>query len=260
MCGVSSCLIFLILLLGFSSMACGRCVHRSKAGYFSSLSALSAGTCGYGSMTLGLSGGYVAAASSALLRGGVACGACFQQVRCRNTRICRGGGVKVILTDLNESNDTDLVLSRPAFVAMARHSAVGELEKLGTVDVEYKRIPCEHTKNLSIKVEEKSRSPNVLAIKFLYQGGQTDIGAVDVAQAGSSDWRFMSRVFGPVWSTSRAPPGPLQLRMVVTGGYGGKWVYAQSEALPVDWRTGSVYDLGVQITDIARGVAAKDCK
>ncbi|RRT55629.1 hypothetical protein B296_00034358 [Ensete ventricosum] len=70
----------------------------------------------------------------------------------------------------------------------------------------------------------------------------------------------MNRVYGPVWSTSRAPPGPLQLRMVVTGGYGGKWVYAQNEALPVDWRTGSVYDLGVQITDIARGVAAKDCK
>lgn len=45
----------------------------------------------------------------------------------------------MILTDLNESNDTDLVLSRPAFVAMARNSAAGELEKLGTVDVEYKR-------------------------------------------------------------------------------------------------------------------------
>ncbi|RZR96410.1 hypothetical protein BHM03_00025426 [Ensete ventricosum] len=81
-------------------MACGRCVHRSKAGYFSSLSAL-----------------------SGML----------------NTRMCRGRGVKVILMDLNESNDTGLVLSRPAFVAMARHTADGELLKLGTVDVEYKR-------------------------------------------------------------------------------------------------------------------------
>lgn len=44
------------------------------------------------------------------------------------------------------------------------------------------RIPCEHNKNLSIRVEEKSQSPNYLAIKFLYQGGQTDIVAVDVAQ------------------------------------------------------------------------------
>ncbi|RZR82482.1 hypothetical protein BHM03_00008906 [Ensete ventricosum] len=86
------------------------------------------------------------------------------------------------------------------------------------------RIPCEYNKNLSIRVEEKSQSPNYLAVKFLYQGGQTDIVAVDVAQ----------------------------LRMVVTGGYDGKWVWAQEEVLPVDWKTGSVYELGLQITDIAR--------
>lgn len=45
------------------------------------------------------------------------------------------------------------------------------------------RIPCEFgTKNLSVRVEEKSRIPNYLSVKFLYQGGQTDIVAVDVAQ------------------------------------------------------------------------------
>lgn len=60
----------------------------------------------------------------------------------------------------------------------------------------------------------------------------------------------MSRDDGPVWSTDRAPAGPLHLRMVVTGGYGGKWVWAREEVLPADWKTGSVYDLGVQISDI----------
>jgi len=45
------------------------------------------------------------------------------------------------------------------------------------------RIPCEYAKgrNLSIRVEEKSRRPSDLSIRFLYQGGQTDIVAVDVA-------------------------------------------------------------------------------
>lgn len=44
------------------------------------------------------------------------------------------------------------------------------------------RIPCEYAnRNLSIRVEEKSRPPRDLSIRFLYQGGQTDIVAVDVA-------------------------------------------------------------------------------
>jgi hypothetical protein len=31
-------------------------------------------------------------------------------------------------------------------------------------------------------VEESSKKPNYLAVKFLYQGGQTEIVGVDVAQ------------------------------------------------------------------------------
>ncbi|XP_065037084.1 expansin-like A2 [Musa acuminata AAA Group] len=250
--GGSVFLFFLVFHLFSSATACGGCVHQATAAHFTSFSALSVGACGYGSMALGFSGGYVAAASSALYRGGVGCGACFQ-VRCKNTKICSSRGVEVIITDLNKSNDTDLVLSRPAYVAMARRGMAKSLKKLGIVDVEYKRIPCEYSnKNLSIRVEEKSKRPNSLTIKFLHQGGQTDIVAVDVAQVGSSNWQFMSREYGPVWSTDRAPVGPLQLRMVVTGGYDGKWVWAQKEVLPVHWKIGSVYDLGVQIADIAR--------
>jgi hypothetical protein len=45
------------------------------------------------------------------------------------------------------------------------------------------RVPCEYEhRNLSVRVEERSRAPNELAVRFLYQGGQTDIVAVDVAQ------------------------------------------------------------------------------
>jgi hypothetical protein len=45
------------------------------------------------------------------------------------------------------------------------------------------RVPCEYEgKNLAVRVEERSRPPSELAVRFLYQGGQTDIVAVDVAQ------------------------------------------------------------------------------
>lgn len=63
----------------------------------------------------------------------------LKQVRCKNTKICSSGGVKVILTDLNRITDTDLALNRPAYAAMARYGMAKELKKLGIVDVEYKR-------------------------------------------------------------------------------------------------------------------------
>jgi hypothetical protein len=72
------------------------------------------------------------------------------------------------------------------------------------------------------------------------------------SQVGSSDWRCMTRVYGPVWSTDRAPAGALQFRAVVTGGYDGKWVWAEQEVLPADWQPGQVYDTGVRIADVAR--------
>eukprot|EP00262_Sarcandra_glabra_P003409 TRINITY_DN1408_c0_g1_i2.p1 TRINITY_DN1408_c0_g1~~TRINITY_DN1408_c0_g1_i2.p1 ORF type:complete len:135 (+),score=6.22 TRINITY_DN1408_c0_g1_i2:350-754(+) len=116
----------------------------------------------------------------------------------------------------------------------------------------WNRIPCNYkNQNLSVRVEESSQNPHYLAIKFLYQGGQTDIVGVDVAQVGSSSWRYMSRNYGAVWDTNRVPAGGLQLRLVVTGGYDGKNVWAKS-VLPSDWKAGLIYDTGVQIDDIAQ--------
>lgn len=44
-------------------------------------------------------------------------------------------------------------------------------------------MPCDFkNKNLAIRVEQSSKRPNYLAITLLYQGGQTEIVGVDVAQ------------------------------------------------------------------------------
>ncbi|XVF45629.1 hypothetical protein PTKIN_Ptkin02bG0221900 [Pterospermum kingtungense] len=243
-------LCFLFLLLS-SATACDRCLHQSKASYISKASALSSGACGYGSLALGLSGGHLAAAVSSLYKDGAGCGACFQ-IRCKNSTLCSSKGTRVTITDLNHNNQTDFVLSSRAFKAMANKGMGQDILKLGVVDVEYKRVPCEYkNKNLAVIVEESSQKPKYLAIKLLYQGGQTEIVGMDVAQVGSSNWGFMSRKHGAVWETSRVPNGALQFRFVITSGFDGKWVWAKN-VLPADWKTGVVYDSGVQITDIAQ--------
>ncbi|KAK4746633.1 hypothetical protein SAY87_025670 [Trapa incisa] len=240
-----------VLFLVSSAAACDRCPHLSKAGYFRGVSALSSGACGYGSLANGFNGGYLAAAVPSIYKGGAGCGACFK-VRCKNEKLCSKGGTQVIVTDLSNSNSTDFVMSSRAFMAMANKGMSKSILQQGIVDIEYKRVPCAFKGlNLAIRVEESSKKPYYLAVKILYQGGQTQIVAMDVARVGSPNWQFMRRNFGAVWDTSRVPEGALQFRFVVTAGFDGKWVWAKS-VLPADWKVGGIYNTGVQITDIAQ--------
>ncbi|GAY46065.1 hypothetical protein CUMW_094070 [Citrus unshiu] len=242
-------LCFLFFLLS-SATACDHCVHQSKVSYFSKTSALSKGACGYGSLALGLGSGHIAAAVPSIYKNGAACGGTCFQVRCKNRALCSRKGTRVIVTDLNHNNKTDMVLSRRAFRALANKGMDKEIFKQRAVDVEYIRVPCEYKHhNLAVRVEESSKNPNYLAIKVLYQGGKTEILGVVLSEYGSPVRVDMRRKFGAVWETDRAPKGPLQFGFPIVQGFDVKWIWAKNP-VPADWKIGVTYDTGVQITDV----------
>uniref|UniRef100_A0A0C9RS59 TSA: Wollemia nobilis Ref_Wollemi_Transcript_15547_1086 transcribed RNA sequence n=1 Tax=Wollemia nobilis TaxID=56998 RepID=A0A0C9RS59_9CONI len=235
-----------------TALCCDRCVHKSKVAYFEQSKAINGGACGYESVAATLNRGGVAMASPKIYRDGVGCGACYQ-IRCTDPAICTKSGVKVVVTDLTQNNQTDFVIPARTFSSLASPSKSADLVKRGLVDIEYKRIPCEYRRqNLTVKIDKSSNYPYFLALQFLYQGGQTDITGVEVAKIGTSNWNFMTHNHGAVWSMDKPPMGPLSLRLLVTSGYDGYWVWPKRNLLPENWRVGAVYDSGVQIKEIAQ--------
>ncbi|CAK8576887.1 unnamed protein product [Lathyrus sativus] len=245
-------LCFFVLFLASSASACDRCAHQSKASHFpKDAPPLSPGACGYDSLALDISFRKLAAGAALLFNNGAGCGACFQ-VRCKNPDLCTKAGTRVTLTDLNPSNETDFVLSSRALTAMALKEKRKEILKHDILDIEYKRVPCEFAdQKLAVRVEESSKKPDSLVIKILYQGGQTEIVGVNVAQIGSSEWEYMTRHHGAVWETSKVPKGALQLMFVVTAGSDQKQIVA-TKVLPANWKKGKIYDSDIQITEIAQ--------
>ncbi|KAJ1260810.1 hypothetical protein BS78_10G260800 [Paspalum vaginatum] len=249
------------------------------------------GACGYGATVAatelsGGRGGLIAVAAGAeFFRDGAGCGACYQ-LRCRDRRVCGDDGVKVVVADA--ANRSGFLLPREAFAAMARRRRRGisssddQLLPAGGLDnnssvlqVDFRRVPCEYKRDLAVQVvvegSRTRRRMRQLAIRFLYQGGQTEIAAVEIAQqaavAGTTPppWRPMSKArvrgAGVLWRSPRAPPpGPLRLRLVVTAGVGGKWLRAERAVLPADWRPGEVHDTGIRVTEVALRTCARACR
>ncbi|CAN6200467.1 unnamed protein product [Urochloa humidicola] len=249
---------------------CDWCPRHSTASLFLPPAPAAGGACGYGAamareeeLNNGGRGPHVAAAGAEFFGDGAGCGACYQ-LRCAERRVCDDGGVKVVVTGGAANRTVGFQLPREAFAAMARRGMADQLAALGhNVQVHFRRVPCEYKKNLTVRVEEAGGSRNnpglQLALRFLYQGGQTDIAAVEIASHNATQppsWRPMARHQrrgrGGVWRTPRAAPaGPLLLRLVVTAGSGGKWLRAREAVLPAGWRTGQEYDTGLRVTDIA---------
>ncbi|KAH9604889.1 hypothetical protein KSS87_013651 [Heliosperma pusillum] len=249
--------IFLLFSAYATAQLCEQC-DTSKAAFFATDSGLPSGACGYGALALKMYGGHAAAARLNIYQDGQGCGACYK-IRCENTAVCSKTGTNIVVTDIHNttSNVTDFVLSNRAFRAMALPGKDKVLLGLGIVDVE---VPCVYKgQNLAIQVEAYSKPPNYIAIKILYQGGQTRILGVEVMGINSTSWVSMSHNYGVVWDTSKAPTGSLQVRFIVASGYDAQYFYLNEQILPAKWKPGAVYNSTVQIKNIAIG-KCKACK
>lgn len=72
-------------------------------------------------------------------------------MRCRDAKLCSGGGVRVVLTDFHKSNRTDFLLAGPAFAGLAKPGMAQELNRRDALSVEYKRYILEVLSIYSIK-------------------------------------------------------------------------------------------------------------
>ncbi|CAO2813681.1 unnamed protein product [Amaranthus hypochondriacus] len=244
---------FFFLLFTSANAGCSQCI-QSKATFFGSSNALSSGACGYGPLALDLYGGHVAAAIPSIYGNGEGCGACYQ-IKCKNSTVCKSSGTHIVVTDIhNDTNKTtDFVLSTKALRAIALPGKDKHLLHLGVIDVEYTRVPCVYKgQNLAIRVEEFSKPPNYLAIKVLYQGGQTLIFGGEVLGPVDQPHHiaFLSRKYGAMWETDRAPTGNLTFRFVIGSGFDARYFYTNEGVLPANWKPGVIYNSTVQISDV----------
>lgn len=105
----------------------------------------------------------------------------------------------MVVTDFAMGPNTDFVLSFQAFAKLARTNMAKLLIALGVIDVEYKRVPCQYPgTNVKVKVHEKSRYPDYLAIVILYQGGESDITAVEVYEVILQPSNYVIRLNGTI--------------------------------------------------------------
>ncbi|KAJ0961601.1 hypothetical protein J5N97_001098 [Dioscorea zingiberensis] len=240
----------LLIILFFATLAtCQNSFTYSRATFYGSPvgSGTSSGACGYGDFGRDINGGHVSAVSM-LYRNGGGCGACYQ-VRCRYPQLCNDKGVKVVVTDHGEGDNTDFILSARGFVKLAHPNMAAHLMAYGTIDIEYRRISCQYPgNNLIFRVTENSKYPDYLALVILNQGGKKDITAVELWQEDHNEWRGMRRASGAVWDTVNPPKGPMNMRLQVTGDDGAQnWVQLTA-VVPSDWKAGVSYDSDVQLT------------
>ncbi|XP_058106574.1 expansin-like B1 [Magnolia sinica] len=219
----------------------------SRATYYGSPDCLGtpSGACGFGEFGRNINGGDVGAVAK-LYKNGTGCGACYQ-VRCTQPQLCTEDGVKILVTDHGQGDNTDFILSARGFGKLAHPNMDIELMAHGVIDIEYRRVSCQYPGyNLMFKVHENSRFPDYLAIVILYQAGQKDITAVELWQEDCQQWTGMRRAYGGVWDMANPPKGPLNLRFQVSGDNGQKWVQLRN-VIPSNWKAGVAYDSAMQL-------------
>ncbi|KAG4930464.1 hypothetical protein AAZX31_17G143300 [Glycine max] len=201
------------------------------------------GACGFGEYGRAMNwyDGRVAGVSD-LWRNGAGCGTCYQ-VRCLVPELCDTNGAYLVATDQGYGDRTDFVMSPRAFLKLGRDEySSEELKKYGTVDIEYKRVPCTYTGNVLFHIKETSTNPGYFALVILNVNGIHDVTAVELYQMGQ--WKSLNRNYGAVFDFPNPPSGEIRLRFRVSGM--SDWVDPMI-VIPSNWQPGNTYATKVQL-------------
>lgn len=114
------------------------------------------------------------------------------QVRCLVPELCDTNGAYLVATDQGYGDRTDFVMSPRAFLKLGRDEySSEELKKYGTVDIEYKRVPCTYTGNVLFHIKETSTNPGYFALVILNVNGIHDVTAVELYQVIISPFKLL---------------------------------------------------------------------
>ncbi|KAM3397021.1 expansin-like B1 [Capsicum galapagoense] len=229
------------------------------------------GTCGYGNYGNYMNNVRVTAVSSKLYNNGAGCGACYH-VTCKEKpvcvswfngtcsrveTICSFSGTKLMVTDNREGPvGTDFIIPYTNFGSLAVHPGVAYyVYAKGVVDVNYRRVSCTNNNNgiinLALEVDEHTNYPAYIAfVPITYQGGLTDILAIEIYEEKCNKWIAMRRAYGAVFDMANPPSGPLKLRIQVTDHDGSitKWVQSKKAIIPSYWKPGTIIQTDIQLS------------
>ncbi|XP_024027227.1 putative expansin-B2 [Morus notabilis] len=201
------------------------------------------GSCGYGKLVSQTPfSSLVTGISPSLYNSGKECGACYQ-VKCTKHPSCSGKAVRVVITDLcpgcvSESAHFDL--SGTSFGAMALPGQEEKLRDAGVLEIRYARVACDYSgKTIAFHVDQGSNS-NYFATVVEFEEGDGDLGAVELKEGSSEEWRKMQQSWGAVWKLDAGAELHPPLSIKLTSQYSGQTLIAKN-VIPQGWKPGATY-------------------
>jgi hypothetical protein len=173
------------------------------------------------------------------------------QIRCtaKNNPACSGEVRTVMITDMNYYPVAryHFDLSGTAFGSMARPGMNDRLRHAGIIDMQFRRVACDH-RGLTVNFHvEAGSNRNYLAVLVEYANKAGTVVQMEVMESGSGgQWMLMRRSWGSVWRLDSYRPlrGPFSMRIRSESGS----TLVAYNVIPANWRPNTDYRSYVQFT------------